>query len=178
MPCWKQSAQQVGVAVENARLFQSTQTALGETETLYQASSVLNAVKTFDDILQPLKNFTILGQADKLVSLFLFSSPWVRQGEQSDMPQWAIPVAQWTSLPAENLLPRYSLDSFNAAQLLSPLEPTIVADVASRWAAGRAGQAALPGEISSPQRFILALERRWSMDRICPGCLWNPGECG
>ena len=122
---------QVGVAVENARLFQSTQIALGETETLYQASSVLNAVRTFDDILQPLKNFTILGKADKLVSLLLFSSPWTRQGEQTEMPEWAIPVAQWTSLPAENLLPRYSLDSFNAAQLLSPLEPTVVADVAT-----------------------------------------------
>ena len=54
---------QVGVAVENARLFQSTQNALGETETLYQASSELNAVKTFDDILQPFKNFTILGKS-------------------------------------------------------------------------------------------------------------------
>ena len=125
--------QQVGVAVENARLFQSTQSALGETETLYQASSELNAVRTFDDILQPLKNFTVLGKADKLVSLLLFSSPWTRQGEkkETEMPEWAIPAAQWTSLPAENLAPRYALASFNAAQLLSPLEPTMVAEVAS-----------------------------------------------
>ncbi len=131
--------QQVGVAVENARLFQSTQTALGETETLYQASSELNAVRTFDDILQPLKSFTILGQADKLVALFLFSSPWTRQGEQLETPEWAIPVARWTTLPTENLLPRYSLDSFNAAQLLSPSEPTLLADVASD---GRLGEPA------------------------------------
>ncbi len=123
--------QQVGVAVENARLFQSTQTALGETEKLYQASSELNAVRNFDDILQPLRNFTILGKADKLVSLLLFSSPWTRQGEQTDIPEWAIPVAQWTSLPAENLLPRYSVESFSADRLLSPLEPALVADVAN-----------------------------------------------
>ncbi len=131
-PSLEAIGKQVGVAVENARLFQSTQNALGETETLYQASSELNAVRTFDDILQPLKNFTILGKADKLVSLLLFSSPWTKLGEQgAGMPEWAIPAAQWTSLPAENLAPRYALASFNAAQLLSPLEPTMVADVAT-----------------------------------------------
>jgi GAF domain-containing protein len=122
---------QVGVAVENARLFQSTQSALGETETLYQASSELNAVKTFDDILQPFKNFTILGKADKLLSLLLFSSAWDKQDElaETKVPDFAISAAQWSALPPENLAPRYSLDNFT--QLLSPIEPTFVADVAT-----------------------------------------------
>jgi len=125
--------QQVGVAVENARLFQSTQNALGETERLYQASSELNAVKTFDDILDPLRAFTILAKADKLVSLMLFSSPRGQEGEQParKLPEWVIPAAQWSALPAENLSLKYPLELFDAPRILSPLTPTLIENTAT-----------------------------------------------
>ena len=65
------------------------------------------------------------------MSLLLFSSPWDKQDEQAEtkIPDWAIPAAQWSTLPPENLAPRYSLDNFT--QLLSPVEPTVVTDVAT-----------------------------------------------
>jgi GAF domain-containing protein/ActR/RegA family two-component response regulator len=132
--------QQVGVAVDNARLFQNTQIALGETEALYQASSELNSAQTYDDILQCLRRFTILGKTDKLLSISLFDHPWaVRTGRRKtgDLPaleglkppEWVIPIAHWTTLPSENMLLRYALSHFPAAQYLSPSEPTIVGDV-------------------------------------------------
>jgi len=133
--------QQVGVAVDNARLFQSTQIALGETEALYQASSELNAVQSYEDILGSLRRFTILGKSDKLLSIALFNHPWfVREGARQtgrlpsttemQKPEWVNPIAQWSSLASDVHLERYEFDQFPAMELLSPTKLTIIEDVA------------------------------------------------
>jgi PAS domain S-box-containing protein len=117
---------QVALAVENARLFEQTQEALQETETLYRASTELNTARTYDDILTVLRVYTLLGQADRNISLNLFERPWI--GE--DMPKWSIPIARWSTLPPEALSPRYPLRTFpSAARLLRPDAPTLITDV-------------------------------------------------
>lgn len=45
-------ANRVALAIENARLFQETQTSLSETSTLYQLSQYLNEANTLDDIVR------------------------------------------------------------------------------------------------------------------------------
>ncbi len=117
--------QQLGVVVENARLFQETQGALNETEALYQASAELSAAESYDEILQTLRKYTLLGSADKLVHISLFSHPW----EDESPPEWVTPIAYWSVLPTSNLQPRYQLNQYPAISYLSPSEPTIFADI-------------------------------------------------
>ena len=121
---------QVALALDNARLFQETQVALTETETLYQASAELNAVQSYDDILQTLRKYTILGQADRLLSISLFNRPWIGNREE-DIPEWVTPIAHWTVLPPEKLRWKYSLRNFPAAKLLSPTEVVVFEDIPS-----------------------------------------------
>ncbi|MCC6956591.1 MAG: GAF domain-containing protein, partial [Anaerolineales bacterium] len=135
-------SQQVGVAVDNARLFQSTQVALGETEALYQASSEMNLVQNYDEVLLSLRRYTILGRTDKNLTLALFDRPWfIRSKERQTgrlpsldelkQPEWVNPIAQWSSLPVENRLERYELRHFPANNLLSPNELIMIKDVAA-----------------------------------------------
>ncbi len=120
--------EQLALALENRRLFEQTQQALAETEMLYQASAELNAAQSYDDILAVLRKYTLIGEADRNISLNLYDRPWV--GE--DMPEWSIPVARWSTLPPEALSPRYPLRGFpSARQLLRPDMPTIISDVAT-----------------------------------------------
>ena len=116
---------QIGTAIENARLFEQTQDALSMTESLYQASAELNAVQSYNDILTALRNHTLLGKADKIVSLNLFDRPWIGD----DVPEWNLVIARWTSLPEQNLSNRYPLRNFGAARLLSPTAPLVVEDI-------------------------------------------------
>ena len=142
IPLIESIGQQVGVAIENARLFQKTQSALSETESLYQASSELNGVQNFDEILLSLSRQTVLGKADQLLSIILFEHPWVIRIEKgktgplpalqdTKRPEWLIPIAHKTCLPAEVLLERYELRRFPANRLLSASEPTIIEDVST-----------------------------------------------
>ncbi|MCS7177773.1 MAG: GAF domain-containing protein [Anaerolineae bacterium] len=119
---------QVAMAIENARLFEQTQRALAETELLYQAGAELNAAQSYDEVLAVLQKYTLVGEADRNVSLNLYDRPWV--GE--DVPEWSIPVARWTRLSPEALSDRYPLRAFpSAARLLRPDAPTIISDVAT-----------------------------------------------
>ncbi|MBC7225968.1 MAG: GAF domain-containing protein [Thermoflexales bacterium] len=116
----------LALALENRRLFEQTQQALAETEMLYQASAELNAAQSYDEILAVLQKYTLVGEADRNVSLNLYNRPWV--GE--DVPEWSIPVARWTRLPSEALGDRYPLRAFpSATRLLRPDAPTIISDV-------------------------------------------------
>jgi len=118
-------ATQVGLAVENARLFDQTQATLAETRALYEASAEINAAKTLDDILKALRDHTLLGRADVNVSLNLFDVPWM--GSQA--PRWVEGIVRWSPLPTERMTPRYDLTRFPVLQLLQPDKPFIVNDV-------------------------------------------------
>jgi len=70
-------ANQVALAVENARLFEQTQVSLADTRALYEASARINSATTLEDILAALREHTLLGQADKVTALNIFDTPWV-----------------------------------------------------------------------------------------------------
>jgi signal transduction histidine kinase/CheY-like chemotaxis protein len=121
----EQVADQLSLALENARLFQQTQEALAETEMLYRASAELNAAQSFAEILDVLRDYTVLGKADQVVSINQFDRPWSGSNE----PEWAVPITRWTRLPDEVLAPRYPLSKSLASKLLSPSLPTVVEDL-------------------------------------------------
>ncbi len=121
----EQVADQLSLALDNARLFQETQHALSETEILYQASTDLNASQTYEDILDVLRRHTFLRLADRLVSISIFDQPWAH--DQS--PTWLTPLAHWTCLPPESFQTRYLLEKFPAYRLLSPEQASLFEDI-------------------------------------------------
>jgi len=118
-------AEQVAESLEDARLFEQTQTALAEAEVLYRISVALGAAQDYEAVLDALRAHTVLGRDAHNISLNFFDRPWVGD----DMPEWSIPLARWSTLPSDAVSPRYSLRTFSAAALLRPDAPTIVADV-------------------------------------------------
>lgn len=125
-------SEQVALALENARLLEQTQTALDDTAMLYQASAQLNAARTFDDILDALRKYSFLGQADRRVSINVFERPWV--GEQA--PKKVEPVAYWNAGSARTASKPTPYSAFVpmstvAGQLLKPGAPVIIEDLAA-----------------------------------------------
>jgi GAF domain-containing protein/CheY-like chemotaxis protein len=85
---------QISTSIQNANLYEQTQRALAETETLYRASAELNAARSFDDILGILRKSTILGHEDAVrVSLNLFDRPRGLSEVENVAPEWLIPIA-------------------------------------------------------------------------------------
>ena len=116
-------ASYAAVALENARLFEQTQDALDETETLYQASARLNAVQNYDQILDVLREHTIVGQQVNLVSLNLFDRPWTEQQQ----PDWINVIAYWSQRPPASAMLAYQVDDYpSAVTVLRPDQPTII----------------------------------------------------
>jgi signal transduction histidine kinase/CheY-like chemotaxis protein len=118
--------QQLGVAVENAQLFEQTELALAETERLYQASARLNSAQTYEDILDALCEHTILGQADSNVTIDLFEKPWI--GDQK--PEWGNVLARRNPLSSQIFKTRYRLETLsNVENYLHPDRATTIFDV-------------------------------------------------
>lgn len=119
--------QQLGVAIENATLFEQTQTALASTETLYKASAELNTSLSYADILQVLRRYTALGMQTRYVVISLFDRPW--EGDQR--PEWLQPIAQWSAGEDGPNLQRLPLTTFSSAHhLFKPGEAVVVQDPA------------------------------------------------
>jgi GAF domain-containing protein len=75
-------AAQVAVALQNARLYAQTQTALAKTEMLYQGSDKVIRAHNINEVLQALIQSTALQQLDRANILF-FDQPWVDQMPES-----------------------------------------------------------------------------------------------
>ena len=119
---------QLSLAIENARLFDQTQSALSDTEYLYQASEELNLAQSYDDILTTLRQNPLLQRADRNVSLNLFDAPWVGD----EVPEWSIVVARWTTLPEGRTSSRYPLRKFpSVSRLLFADKTTVIEDFAA-----------------------------------------------
>lgn len=118
-------AEQVAESLEDARLFEQTQTALAEAEALYRISAALGAAQDYEAVLDALRAHTVLGRDAHSISLNFFDSPWVGD----DVPEWSIPLARWSALPSDAVSPRYPLRTLSAAALLRSDAPTIVTDV-------------------------------------------------
>ena len=122
--------QQIGIAIENAHLFEQTQKNLVETEALYQASAELNAVTSYAGILDVLRKHTILGHPlASYVSINLFDRPWMGQ----DQPEWLIPITRWSEKPySEPPTSRYPLGAWSTAGVyMHPDQPTLITDPAN-----------------------------------------------
>ncbi len=119
-------ADQLANAIQNARLFEQTQSALAETDILYRASAELNTAQSYEDILDALRQHTVVGQEAQRISLDLFDCPWT----SSQMPEWIQILASWPQF-SPGASSRYLLSDLpSAADLLRPDTPTIIEDVA------------------------------------------------
>ncbi len=122
-------AAQAASTIQNAHLFESTQSALEETEILYKASAEMNASLEFSQILDILRQYTVLGENSREVAINIYDRSWAGSG----MPEWYDQIACW-SLDAPSSLSgsRYSMNTIpSAAQLLRATGPTIIADISS-----------------------------------------------
>jgi len=121
-------SQQLSEHIENLRLTERTQSALSETETLYKASAAMNSATSYDQIMEVLRSYTLLGHNAQNVSLNFFDRPWT----SSEEPTWIKTLARWTQMPPETTLNQYTLSAFpSARQLLHPDSPTLIEDVAN-----------------------------------------------
>ncbi|HKJ26271.1 MAG TPA: GAF domain-containing protein, partial [Anaerolineales bacterium] len=92
--------EQVSLALENQRLFDQTQSALAEADTLYQASAELNTAQNYTDILKVLQKFSALGQAAQQIHLGLFNTPVTEFKHPDQITVLAgVPIEQNQQLP-------------------------------------------------------------------------------
>ena len=119
-------AAQAAVAIQNANLFEQTQSALSETETLYQASAELNTSQSYENILEALRNHSIAGIGSNFVSLSLFDRPWT----EKSTPEWVTVSAHWSTLDPDNDIPSYPIQAFpSLTELLKPDSILIIENV-------------------------------------------------
>jgi PAS domain S-box-containing protein len=122
-------SEQVALALESARLFGQTQTALAQTEMLYTGSEQLVRATTVDDILQILIHSTALQRLDRANFLF-FDHPLL----PDDQPDAFTVAAVWERSGKEPRPPigtRYDLDQFPAGRIVSGRELTTIRDAAA-----------------------------------------------
>lgn len=122
-----QVADQLVLALENARLFEQTTLALADTASLYEASGALSEAQTYDDIIAHLRHFTLLGQMDLSLSLNLFDRVW----QTGEPPEWVTVVARWGRLPEIAAGQRLPLSALPVAHLLQSSTPLLIPDLAS-----------------------------------------------
>ncbi|MCA9957739.1 MAG: GAF domain-containing protein [Anaerolineales bacterium] len=107
---------------------QAQQRALLETESLYTASGALNAAQSYAQILDVLRQHTIVGQGAQNVSLNFFDRAWL----PTQIPIWIDVLARYSELPEGTVQERYRITAFPAATtLLKPDAPTVIEDVAN-----------------------------------------------
>jgi PAS domain S-box-containing protein len=117
-------SEQVALALESARLFQQTQTALSESENLYQISAGLNAARTYDDILTALRTHTVMGETNQN-GIFLFNSSW-----EDAIPERVSMLAGWGgSEETIALLRHFYLRDLPVAEILRRDEPVWTEDI-------------------------------------------------
>ncbi|MEN8240490.1 MAG: GAF domain-containing protein [Chloroflexota bacterium] len=117
-------AEQVGLALENQRLFDRTQAALAEADILYQATSELNTAQNYTDILQVLKKYSALGQNAVRMQINLFNQP----ASQVQRPETYSVISQF---PIE--YPDAPLTIYSAAEMealfIQVLDPNTVSQI-------------------------------------------------
>jgi len=122
-------ASQAAIAIQNARLFEQTQAALGETAGLYQASAELNTAQSYDEILNVLRRNSIAGQQAHHVTLCYFDRPWVSGKEP---PEWVDVLATWMESSEQEFMQRYPLQAYpSIASLIKPDSTLIVEDISA-----------------------------------------------
>jgi GAF domain-containing protein len=124
---FEQVSDQIALALEGARLTAQTQSALAQSESLYQLSSTLNTAATYDDILRVLRENTILGKNQLHIGISVFDRTWTPEEE----PLWIDTLAHWSRFPTESGIENdhFTIASFPAARtILHPDTPTLIED--------------------------------------------------
>lgn len=125
--------QQLAIAVENSRLFTQTQSALGETQTLYRIIAELNAARSYEQILDAVADQTLLSRADQLIIMGVFNQPMSADTRlvPQERPEWIIPVAYRAGAPVQ-LAARYPISSFEAfPNTVFTDQPVVMGDLES-----------------------------------------------
>lgn len=119
--------EQLGLTLENQRLFDQTQHALAETDLLYKASADINTAQLYNDILEILRKTTVLGMHTHSISINLFNSPWT----ETHRPDSLIPLAHWLDTPqgTEDNNPIRIENWASAEEVLRPHQVTIIQDI-------------------------------------------------
>jgi GAF domain-containing protein len=126
---WQQLREPLSAVVAGRRAHRAQVAALEETAVLYQASAQLSVAQSYDDILEVLREHTVLGRQSNNISIMLFDQPW-----ESKQPSWADVLAYWspTTRPADRIRNRFHVRDFpSIASLLDPLELAIIEDAKS-----------------------------------------------
>ncbi len=121
-------AEQVSQALDGARLFEQTQTALAETQALYAGSALIISARTLDDVIQALLKNTRLNEMDQVI-IELFDRPWTER-----IPDVMMNAAVWERSGRPSREPvgtTYSLSEFPFLGLLDREKPLVVEDVVS-----------------------------------------------
>lgn len=116
---------QAATAVQSTRLFERTQAALAETDSLYQSSAELNRAQSFDDILDVIRQHTTLGQQADLLAYTLFDHPW----QVDSMPTQLHIVGRWSAKPAQDIVWHYKVADIPAINLLRPHAPLTIESI-------------------------------------------------
>ena len=121
-------ADQIAIAVQNAISFQTTQSALEQTEILYAGSERVNRSHTLSEVLAALIESTALKQVERATILF-FDRPW---GEE--LPLSIIRTAEWSKDGSPSPIPLgtvYPAEQFPILHSFKRDEPLIIGDVAN-----------------------------------------------
>jgi signal transduction histidine kinase/CheY-like chemotaxis protein len=134
--------EQLGLALEKQRLFDQTQTALAETELLYNATAELNTAQNYTDILRVIENYTEVGRRSNRMRIVLF--------DQAAAPG-QIPATYYAlaSLPEDPLAALQEGTApephpFTLGEILTPDRVTLISDPAND-----------PGLPETPRRALL-----------------------
>ncbi|MEO1286456.1 MAG: GAF domain-containing protein [Chloroflexota bacterium] len=122
----KAVADRVSLAIENARLFQETQTSLSETQILYQLSRQLNEAEDLQDVLQAIIDTVATDASSGQVWLFDEIVPSVT-------PDWVRISVDLAMIPREAnvrlLNRRLQLSQYPFMERLSATEITTISDI-------------------------------------------------
>ena len=145
--------------IARERVFQEMQTSRTETEALYRGSAELNVARTYDGILNVVRNYTALGQGANHITLQLFNRPWADDNE----PEFAEVVAHWTTTDTSVLRERYYVTDFPASRdFIQNPSATIIEDAANDARLTEAKSGVVLARFQGDDRDFYAADRRWT----------------
>ncbi|MEK6255720.1 MAG: response regulator [Chloroflexota bacterium] len=121
--------EQIGLALENQRLFEQSQQSLSETDLLYKASAEINSTQLYEEVLAVLRRSTLLGEESRYLSINLFNVPWIG----NLMPESLNSIARWSDTPQPIIEETaISLNTWTTAEeILSSQSPIIIKNIAT-----------------------------------------------
>lgn len=122
---------QASTAIQNTHLFEQTERALAETETLYKASAEFNEAETYSEVLDILRRYTLVGSETASNLLALFEEPQLMDYGPLTLPERFQPIASWPPESFQFSDPyRPTLQNFpGASELIKPDVPSLIYDI-------------------------------------------------